>query len=392
LSRRPPSALLVGVVAGLAVAAAGVPACSGARPAPKAPLFPPLAAWKTLLDDNVVAPLAADSRRVYVATRDGAVRALDPATGSPIWKVDGFPGSLSAGDGVVFVRDEKGTVTSLHPRNGSVRWRTETGVAGSLPVLVDRDRVHVAGRGLASLLLETGAPVFVDAAGAETTATPVATTSRILTGEADGTLRCRDRATGTVRWTLPTRAALAAPPLVDEARNKLYLGTTDKRILEVSLDKGDTGWTWRIGADVANPGLLLKDRVLFAPHDAVLYALARGGNLAWRAVLPSRPLSAPLLADGRVLVACLENLVVAVAADTGTVEGAFRTPAEIRAAPIQVGSLLVLGMRDKSVIAYAYAGTANPVAEPVTTPAEGEAPVAKPETAPKPVEAPPPGR
>ena len=163
---------------------------------PKAPIFPPVAAWKTLLDDNVEAPLAADSRRVFVATRDGVVRALDATTGSPLWKVEGYPGRLSAGDGVLFVRDEKGTVTSLHPRNGEVRWRTETGVAGTLPVLVDRDRVHVAGRGLASLLLETGAPVFVDAAGPETTAPPVAATSSILTGEADGTLRCRDRATG----------------------------------------------------------------------------------------------------------------------------------------------------------------------------------------------------
>jgi len=115
-------------------------ACSGARPAPKPPLFPPLAAWKTLLDENVVAPLAADSRRVFVATRDGAVRALDPATGSPLWKVDGFPGRLSAAEGVLVVRDENGAVTSLHPRNGAVRWRTETGIAGALPEI---GRAHV---------------------------------------------------------------------------------------------------------------------------------------------------------------------------------------------------------------------------------------------------------
>ncbi len=364
---------------------------------PKAPIFPPVAAWKTLLDDNVEAPLAADSRRVFVATRDGVVRALDATTGSPLWKVEGYPGRLSAGDGVLFVRDEKGTVTSLHPRNGEVRWRTETGVAGTLPVLVDRDRVHVAGRGLASLLLETGAPVFVDAAGPETTAPPVAATSSILTGEADGTLRCRDRATGTVRWTLQTRAALEAPPLVDERRKKLYLGTTDKRILEASLADGDTGWTWRIGADAAKAGLLLKDRVLFAPYDAVLYSLERGGNLAWRAALPSRPLSAPMLVDGRILVACLENLVVAVWADTGVVEGAFKTPAEIRTEPILVGGLLVVGMRDRSVIAYDLTG--KPPAPVEAEPAEGEAPAAKPEAPPstpavppKPVEAPPPDR
>jgi len=360
-------------------------ACSGARPAPKPPLFPPLAAWKTLLDENVVAPLAADSRRVFVATRDGAVRALDPATGSPLWNVDGFPGRLSAAEGVLVVRGENGAVTSLHPRNGAVRWRTETGIAGALPVLVDGDRVHVAGRGLASLLLETGAPIFVDAAGPEVTAPLVAVRARILTGESDGTLRSRDRADGTVRWTLQTRAALAAPPLVDEARGRLYLGTTDKRILEVSLDKGRPGWSWRIGADAANAGLLLRERVLFAPHDAVLYALATGGNLAWRTALPSRPLSAPMLVDGRILVACLENLVVAVGAESGALEGAFKTPAEIRAPPILAGGLLVLGMRDKSVIAYALGPAAAPAAEPAES-AEPAAPATKP------VEAPPPGR
>ena len=193
-------------------------------------------------------------------------------------------------------------------------------------MLLDGDRVHVAGRGLASLLLETGAPVFVDAAGPEVTAPLVATRGRILTGESDGTLRSRDRADGTVRWTLQTRAALAAPPLVDEARGRLYLGTTDKRILEVSLDKGRPGWSWRIGADAANAGLLLRERVLFAPHDAVLYALATGGNLAWRTALPSRPLSAPMLVDGRILVACLENLVVALGAESGVARGRLQDP------------------------------------------------------------------
>ena len=56
--------------------------CAGKRAGPDArrsSRSPP--AWKTLLGDFVAPPLAADGRRVYVATRDGAVRALDPATG-----------------------------------------------------------------------------------------------------------------------------------------------------------------------------------------------------------------------------------------------------------------------------------------------------------------------
>lgn len=352
--------------------AAGLAACSGTRPAPKPPIFPPVAAWKTLLGEVVVAPLAADSRRVFVATRDGALRALDPLTGSVLWKLEGLPGRVSAADGVLLVRDESGGLTSLNPRTGAVRWHAASGVAGTLPALVDGDRVIVAGQGVASLLLETGVPVWVDGAGAETTAPPVATTARLITGEKDGTLRCRDRATGTSLWTLRTREALLAPPLVDEARQRLYLGTADRQILEVSLDRGERGWSWRVGADVGYAGLLQKDRVLFASYDAVLYALASGGNLAWRGALPSRPAGAPLAVDGHVLVACLENQVVAFRAETGVPAGSFKTPAEIRTPPIQAAGFLVFGMRDRSVIAYGLAAAgAPPAAEPVEAPPPG---------------------
>ncbi len=330
-----------------------------------------------------MAPLAADSRHVYVATRDGAVRALDPKTGEVLWRAEGLPGRLSAADGVLLVRDEAGVVTSLRPRDGGVRWRVETGVAGTLPVVPDGDRALVAGAGLAAIALENGATVWADRSGAATSAPPVATTARLLTGEQDGTLRCRDRATGTSLWTLRTREALLAPPLVDQERRRLYLGTTDRRILEASLDKGAAGWHWRIGADVAHAGVLLQGRVMFASYDAVLYAFERGGNLSWRGSLPSRPLSAPIVVEGRVLVACLENQLVAFEALTGTKAGGFTTPAEIRTPPILAGSLVVLGLRDRSVIAYALATAPAPPPPPVegqstTTPATPP-PVERPE-------------
>lgn len=353
----------------LALLALGVSACAGHRPVPKPEVFPPTPAWKTLLGEPVVAPLAADAQHLYVATRDGSVRALDPSTGAELWKAEGLPGRLGAQDGIVLVRDESGVLTSLQPRTGGVRWRTETGVQGTLAPVLDRDRAIVAGQGVVAVSLETGAVAWSDSSGAETTAPPVAAASRLLTGEKDGTLRCRDRESGRSLWTLATRQQLLAPPLVDEARARLYLGTTDRRILEVHLDSGRPGWSWRVGADVADAGLLQPGRVLFASYDAVLYALARGGNLAWRGVLPSRPASGPLALDGRVLVACLENQIVALDAATGALIGSLKTPAEIRTAPILAGGLLVLGMRDRSVIAYTFTAEKAPEASP-TEPVE----------------------
>src|SRR5512143_1088211 len=78
---------------------------------PRPPLLPMAALWKTMLPDFVEPPLAGDARRIYVATRDQAVRALDQTTGEVAWKVEGLAGRLSAADGTLLVRAEDGTLT-----------------------------------------------------------------------------------------------------------------------------------------------------------------------------------------------------------------------------------------------------------------------------------------
>lgn len=299
----------------------------------------------------MVAPLGADRRRVYVATRDGAVTALNRENGSVAWRVEDRPGRLTVAPGRLIVRGPDGTVRSLRPRTGEVRWSTETGLTGPLPATLDADRLYVAGSGMAALDVESGAIIWTERWPVEVTSPAVPTVARVLAGEADGTLRCRDRATGVTLWTHQTAGPLKAPPLVDEKRRRIYVGTTDRRILEVKLDQGRRGWRWKVGADIESPGLLLPDRVLYASFDAVLYGLTRGGNLSWRIPLPSRPLSGPLQVGGHILIACHENEILGFDARTGKPSGSLRTVAEIRTAPLVAGQQLFLGLRNRSVVA-----------------------------------------
>ena len=85
------------------------------------------ATWTRPVPATVEGPLAADAISVFVATRDGAVRALDVETGRPRWRVDGRPGVVAAGGGLVAVRNEDGTVWThgsgdgLRPLEGGLR-------------------------------------------------------------------------------------------------------------------------------------------------------------------------------------------------------------------------------------------------------------------------------
>ncbi len=341
--------------------------CAGTKPAPPLSLST-APEWKTLLDDFPASPLASDGRRLFVATRDGALRALEPSTGEVLWRQQELPGMLASADGALLLRNESGRLTRVQPRTGSVLWTLETGVTGALPPAVDGEQVLVAGGGLAAADLATGRLLWSQSSPSEVTALPVAAGTRWLIGEGDGSLRCRDRATGASLWALQTGRTLRAPALFDPRRNRAYLGTTGKRILEVKLASGRPGWRWTVGADITDPGVLLPRQVIFASFDAVVYSLRPGGNLAWRASLPSRPLSGPMPAGSYLVVACLDSDLVFLSPETGKAVGRLRTAALIRTAPLVLSGRLVVGLSDRSVVAYALRGE-GPAAAPPEPPA-----------------------
>jgi len=362
LGRRPKRAAFASPFA--ALAAASFLACHP-RPAVTPDVFPMATAWTTSLDDAIEGPLATDGVRLFVATRDGAVHALDLAAGGVAWRVEGRAGVLAYGPGLLALREPDGTVWAMEPETGHALWKSKSGIAGAIPPVVSPEGVLVAGDGLALLDPHTAVARWTVPAPPAMKGPPLLAGTRILAGEADGALRARDAATGVMVWTFPAGGIVAAPILDD--RERVLVGTTDRRFLALDLRDGKQRWRWKVGADVQGQAVVLANRVLFAAHDDVLYALNRGnGNMAWRAALPSRPLGGPLLAGTAVLVACFENEVVGFDGRTGRKLGSLKTPAEIRTPPVMAGRRLFIGLRDHSVVALELA--APQAAEPEAAP------------------------
>jgi outer membrane protein assembly factor BamB len=331
--------------------------CAARAPLPLPPIFPMRQAWTAPLPGIPEEPLATDGQRLFVTTRDGSLVALDLQRGDRLWELAEVPGKAAAAAGAVVLRQSAGTVVSFHPKNGGARWSVESGVSGSLPPVIDGDRVFVAGRGVAALDLESGRVLWRADDGAEATAPVVASGSRLYVGESDGTLRARSREDGKSIWMLKTAASLAAPPVVD-GPDRLFLGTRDRRILALGSKDGEQEWRWKVGADIQGPGLVYDNRVVFAAFDAVLWALDRGnGNLAWRGLLTSRPIGGPIQVDGVALVACHENEVLGFDLRTGRPIGGLRTTAVIATPLLVVERRLFLGLRDRTAIALELGAT-----------------------------------
>jgi outer membrane protein assembly factor BamB len=176
------------------------------------------------------------------------------------------------------------------------------------------------------------------------------TANAVVVGEADGHLRARDLASGKVLWSFA--ATMQAAPVADDD-GRILIGTTDRRFISIDGETGDERWTWRLGADVQHRAVLFERLVLFASHEDVLYALDRGnGHLAWRAPLPSRPLSGPILFGDAVVVACHgaragETFLIGFAARTGERQGDYKVPGEARTPPLLVEDRVYIGMRDR---------------------------------------------
>jgi len=351
-------------------------ACAAkARLAPVGP-FPMATLWTTSLEESIEGELAADERRVFVATRDGAILALDGDTGALLWKVTGPTRRVvSARPGVLVARGLDGALSSLSPRNGAARWTVATAVKGDLPALVADDVFVVAGEGLSAVEAATGRVLWSLPPDAVATAPPVLVGTCLLVGEGDGTLRCRDPKTGASRWTYGTGSALLAPPVAD-AEGHIVVGTTDRRILSLDLGKGHLRWRFKVGADVQNAAAVQGKRVFVAAFDAVLYAVFAGnGNLAWRVPLPSRPLSPPLLTHGALILACHENEIVGFDPRTGRRVGGLKTSELLRTSPLVSGRRLFVGLRNRSVQAFDLPATGGaPELEPDSKDRASEAP------------------
>ncbi|MDH3273804.1 MAG: outer membrane protein assembly factor BamB [Gammaproteobacteria bacterium] len=243
---------------------------------------------------------AGDGTRIYAASIDGNVVALNPANGKEHWRTK-LDMDLSSGPGVgeslVVVVGSDGYIIALDADSGAERWRANiTGESLARPVIKDdvvivltidnRLRALSAFDGSERWIFEQSTPLLT----MRGSATPAVIGSTVFAGFDNGRLAAINISSGDVVWE-----ALLAPP---SGRSDLErLSDVDGLISVVGQDLYAAGYQGNIAAMASESGQILWTRemssfegvsadwnsVYTVTEEGELVALSRSsGDEAWR--------------------------------------------------------------------------------------------------------------
>lgn len=204
---------------------------------------------------------AGDGNRIYAASQDGKVVALDPAKGKQHWKTDlevELSAGPAAGDGVVAVASKDGYIIVLDASSGAEQWRA-----------------------------------FV---GGETLAQPIVAEDSVVVQTIDNRLVALARFDGRQRWEseqstpLLTMRGASSPALVGTS---VIAGFDNGRLAAVNIDSGDIEWDSMLSlptgrsdldrlADIDGAIAVVGQDVYAAGYQGQVAALAaESGQLLW---------------------------------------------------------------------------------------------------------------
>ncbi|RYU68380.1 outer membrane protein assembly factor BamB [Aliivibrio finisterrensis] len=327
--------------------------------------FEPTMEWTSSIGDGVghyfsrLTPVYA-YQKVYVASRDGLVKALDPENGKTIWEQDleqddtaRLSGGLTLTYGKVFIGSENGELITLDAETGEELWREKVDGEVLAKPLADEGYViiHTSRGALVAFDAETGVEQWqinseVPNLTLRGDSAPVSISGGVFWGMSNGRLAAALISKGQLLWQQPVgtpKGATEIDRLVDVDASPLILGGRlytigyNGQLIALDLRTGQPVWkrNYSSAINMSSDG---KRLFLVTEKDHVVAVDARSGTELWNnEELEYRQLTSPTIIDNYIVVADSEGYLHWLDRDTGL----FMSQQEIDSDGIAVSPILV---------------------------------------------------
>ncbi|KII80211.1 outer membrane protein assembly factor BamB [Vibrio renipiscarius] len=307
--------------------------------------FTPTSVWSTSVGDGVdqyfskLSPEFAYGK-VFVASRDGVVKALSPESGETLWEAEleqdvpaRLSGGISAAYDKLYIGSENGEVIALDQDTGELIWRVKVqGEVLAAPATDDNlVIVHTSEGFLLALDQVTGEQKW--AIGTEVpnltlrgNSAPVAVSGGIFWGTANGRLAAAVVQHGQLIWQQPIgtpKGATEIDRIVDVDASPVVIGGTlyivgyNGQLTAIELRSGQPAWkrSYSSATDLASDGSRL---FVVTDKDHLVAVDARSGTELWKnKQLEHRLVTAPKVIDNYLVVGDSEGYLYWIERATG---------------------------------------------------------------------------
>lgn len=260
-----------------------------------------------------------DSGKLYIATMQGELRAINPDTGESLWSVSLLQPSP---------RNAFGCTSSPRP----VTIYGAPAVSGELVYVGGYDgrlRVYAGGVEKARYPAEETAAVDAIVGG------PVLGRGNVYFGTAKGEVLSLDAATLVEKWQFKADDRIWSSPLLDG--DTLYVTSMDSRLYALDADTGTEKWHFEAGGAITSPPVISGDSVYFGAFDRYFYAVnAATGQLTWKSSIQAGRWfwAAPVVTGNAVYAGAMDGKVYVFDAKTSASLAVSDLGAPLVAAPV----------------------------------------------------------
>jgi outer membrane protein assembly factor BamB len=193
--------------------------------------------------------MAVDAQRIYVATIEHKVYAINFQNGKTDWTFDAgasIAGGVTLAEGKLFVGTFADKIIALDPQTGNKLWETKTdGWAWQAPLAAgDALLATDLGGTLRALAPADGASLWSVQLGAPIQAAPAVDAGLVFIGTTKGTVRAYSAADGTQKWEQTIEGGVFGTLRVFAGKLLLTINGSKYQLAALAPDTGSILWTY----------------------------------------------------------------------------------------------------------------------------------------------------
>ena len=320
---------------------------SGRHSAPRRPP-PGTLRWRFRTNGCVQSAPAVMDGTVYVGSDDGALYAVDAASGEEKWRSDISSDAIRSApqvDGdLVYVTSGR-ALHAVDVGTGEVCWQYMTGGQASATVAVDADCVYVGGSNLLRALdIEEGTKRWESSGyGLTDFRWVVMAGPMAILGNAGSHVYAFDSVSRQRKWAARVPGGPVSGPsaLFDAV---LYIGTKRGEVHAIDTYNGVRKWLHTTGHPILSAPTAADGTVYVGDDDARLSALdAATGEWKWRFTVSEPIRTSPAVAGDTVYFGCDDGNVYAVDTDSGFERWWCATGRSVRSSPVVADGVVYVG-------------------------------------------------